>query len=75
MAFAAGKIMPLSSTKITAYLARILENPTDSTDGVVKKATGLTQSCKTGESIQGFNTNNQIICTRTKTLGSRKDQN
>ncbi|MFZ4461754.1 MAG: hypothetical protein ACOYN2_04455 [Patescibacteria group bacterium] len=61
-AYAAVKIAPLSNSKVITYLTKILANPTDATDGTVKKAVALSQSCKAGEVIQGFGANNEIIC-------------
>jgi hypothetical protein len=41
----AAKDAPLQTRKAITYISRMLLNPTDATDGTVKKARSLTQSC------------------------------
>lgn len=52
----------LLQANVLTYLSKMLVNPTDSTDGTVKKAAALTQSCPIGKAMQGFDANGKVEC-------------
>lgn len=53
----------LVASRATTYLGKILLNPTESTDGTVKRAYTVTQTCQDGMVMQGFNAKDgKIIC-------------
>lgn len=52
----------LLQSNVLTYLSRILVNPTDATDGTVKRAAALTQSCSQGKALQGFDSEGKISC-------------